>query len=90
MGLLVEYPWLAIGIAAAFAVIWHRKRNLATLTATALWALYAIYEYLTFARILCSGDCNIRVDLILLDPSLLLVSIGAILGTLWAKPSRPR
>jgi len=76
MGILIQYPWLAIGIVAIFGVIWYRKHNLATLIATALWALYAVWEYLMFARILCTGDCNIRVDLILLYPLLALVSIG--------------
>jgi hypothetical protein len=90
MGILIQYPWLAIGIAAIFAVIWHRKRSLATLIATALWALYAVYEYLMFTRILCTGDCNIRVDLILLYPFLVLVSIGGIIGALYGKPSRPQ
>lgn len=40
------------------------------------WAAYAVYEYLMYRRVLCSSECNIRVDLLLIYPLLL----G---GTLW-------
>ena len=36
---------------------------------------YCVYEYLMYARVLCSGECNIRVDLLLAYPAL------AILGS---------
>ena len=41
------------------------------------WLGYALYEVLMVRRVLCSGECNIRVDLLLIHPAL----IG---GTLWA------
>ena len=41
------------------------------------WSLYAFYEYAMRRRWLCSGECNIRVDLLLLYPFLLLISIAA-------------
>ena len=40
------------------------------------WVAYGVYEYLMYRRVLCSGECNIRVDLLLIYPLLL----G---GTLW-------
>ena len=36
------------------------------------------YEALMKFRVLCSGECNVRVDLLVLYPSLLLVSLAAI------------
>ena len=38
---------------------------------TALWLSYSVYEYLMYKRVLCSGDCNIRVDLLLFYPLLI-------------------
>jgi hypothetical protein len=35
------------------------------------WCVYAVYEYLMYRRVLCSGECNIRVDLLLIYPVLL-------------------
>ena len=40
-----------------------------------LWILYGIYEYLMQIRVLCSGECNIRVDLLLIYPILLVYTI---------------
>lgn len=46
--------------------------------AAVLWAAYGVYEYLMYARILCTGECNIRVDLLLIYPLLLLATIVGI------------
>lgn len=45
------------------------------------WGVYAAYESLMLTRVLCSGECNIRVDLLLIYPFLLVVSIAAIVQT---------
>jgi hypothetical protein len=42
-----------------------------------VWVLYAAYETGMQQRWLCTGECNIRVDLLLIYPMLLLVSIAA-------------
>ncbi len=42
------------------------------------WLLYAAYEYTLYRRWLCSGECNIRVDLLLVYPLLVLVSLVGI------------
>jgi hypothetical protein len=39
--------------------------------------LYAAYETGMQQRWLCTGECNIRVDLLLIYPILLLASAGA-------------
>jgi hypothetical protein len=85
MGVFIEYPWLAGIIAIAFAVMVGWQRTLSGATAAALWALYTVYEYLMRARILCSGECNIRVDLLLIYPILLVSSIVAIVMTAHAR-----
>jgi hypothetical protein len=34
------------------------------------WIAYGVYEYLMQIRVLCSGECDIRVDLLLIYPVL--------------------
>ena len=38
---------------------------------TVLWLLYSVYEFLMYKRILCTGECNIRIDLLLIYPLIL-------------------
>ena len=52
-------------------------RRLSLVTA-GLWALYGLYEYGMKLRVLCSGECNIRVDLLLIYPTLVLCSVIAL------------
>jgi hypothetical protein len=74
----IAYPWLALVPAGAFAAAFFWKRRNSARLAGILWAGYAIYESLMKARILCSGECNIRVDLLLIIPLLWIVSIVAV------------
>ena len=84
--LLIAHPWLALVPAIAFAVVAARGgRRRAWLTACA-WALYAAYEWAMHERVLCTGECNIRVDLLLLYPLLLALSAAAV----WAAVRGPR
>lgn len=79
LGILIGYPWLAFVPAIIFAVLyWRSKLRLTAITSLA-WFLYSIYEYGMYLRILCSGECNIRVDLLLIYPILLILSITAII-----------
>lgn len=73
---MIQAVVLALVMALAFGLAWwvHRQRYLWVWAMA--WLAYALYEYLMFARVLCSGECNIRIDLLLFFPSLLL-------GTLW-------
>ena len=36
-----------------------------------IWLFYAAYELLMYKRVLCTGECNIRVDLLLIYPFIL-------------------
>jgi hypothetical protein len=40
--------------------------------------LYTVYEHLMKWRVLCTGDCNVRADLLVLYPALAVVSIAAL------------
>jgi hypothetical protein len=65
----------ALLISACFAALWAKWHFPGSAAAAVAWLLYAAYEYLMYARVLCSGECNIRVDLLLLWPALLAVSL---------------
>ncbi len=82
LSVFIVYPWAALGVAAVFAALWARRRRRPAAVAALLWAGYSVYEYLMHVRVLCSGECNIRVDLLLLYPVLLLVSLWAAVSLL--------
>jgi hypothetical protein len=71
-------PWLAL-VPGAFCLGLYRlsRRKLAAAAAVA-WLLYAPYEYAMHRRWLCTGECNIRVDLLLLYPLLIVLSLAAV------------
>jgi hypothetical protein len=47
--------------------------------------LYAVYETAMRLRWLCSGECNIRVDLLLIYPLLLAATVAAAVSLLRAR-----
>jgi len=67
---------VALLVALAMVWAWRASGLRGGLWLAVIWVVYAVYEYLMYARVLCSGECNIRVDLLLIYPALLL-------GTLW-------
>ena len=77
LGILIGQPYLALGPAALFGMLYYRRRKPFVLVAALAWLTYFPYEQAMKLRILCSGECNIRVDLLLLYPLLLLFSIIA-------------
>jgi hypothetical protein len=74
----IERPVLAFIPAALFAALYFVNRRAGILVAALCWALYATLETLNKARITCSGECNIRVDLLVIYPVLWIVSIVAL------------
>ena len=75
MGTLISYPWIAIAVGAVFLAAWHWRGARSAAIAGWMWLIYGVYEFLIPARVLCSGDCNIRVDLLVIYPALLVVSL---------------
>jgi hypothetical protein len=87
---LTMHPWLALVIAGSLVFLWRWGRSWTAIVASAAWAGYAGYEYLMLMRVLCTGDCNIRVDLLLIYPALLLLSTVAVAHTIWARVAKRR
>jgi hypothetical protein len=82
----IAYPWTALAPAAGCACLWWWRGRPAAAGAAASWAIYALYEAMMRARLLCSGECNIRVDLLLIYPALVALTVIALLRSL--RPSR--
>ena len=87
--MFIAFPLLALAIGGAFIGAWRFRHARSAAVAGLLWLLYGTYEYLMRARILCSGECNIRIDLFLIYPMLLAVSIIALWNTV-RRPRQPR
>jgi hypothetical protein len=83
--LFIGWPWIAGVVAAAFGGWYATRRHRALLAMALLWSTYCLYEYGMKLRILCSGECNIRVDLLLIWPLLAVASAVAA----WRAMRRP-
>ncbi len=78
LGILIAYPALTLVPGFAFLAVYWRTRRSFALVVMGAWLLYGLYEEGMRRRILCSGECNIRVDLLLIYPTLLLLSAAGI------------
>jgi len=72
MAILIEYPILAGAIGIVLLALGRRARRRVAVGTGILWLLYAVYEYGMQRRWLCSGECDIRVDLLVIYPVLLI------------------
>lgn len=73
----IPHPWLALVPGAFFVGLYRLSRRRVAAAAAVAWLLYAPYEYGMHRRWLCSGECNIRIDLLLAYPVLILLSLAA-------------
>ena len=88
-GFFVQWPLAALGPAALFLAAYFWKRGALCGLASTLWVIYTVYELLMKWRVLCSGECNIRVDLLVLYPGLFVVSLAAIVELVLKKRKAP-
>ena len=70
LAIFIVAPWLAFVVSALFFFLYHESHSRVVVTTAGAWLLYGVYEYLMYLRILCTGECNIRVDLLLFYPLL--------------------
>jgi hypothetical protein len=90
MGVFVGQPWLAIVPAGIFLALYAASRKFLVLAAASAWLAYFAYEQAMRLRILCSGECNIRIDLIVLYPALLAISLAGLVAFVLALVRRRR
>ena len=80
----ITRPYLAFLIAFAFGgCYWYWRRRTMLVTAV-LWLLYGVMETLNYLRITCSGECNIRIDLLAIYPILGTLSLAGLVSVVSA------
>ena len=77
MAILIEYPVVAAAIGLVLLGLGRRAHRRVPAGAGLAWLLYGLYEFGMKQRWLCSGECNIRIDLLLIYPLLLSVLVAA-------------
>ena len=82
MAIFVEYPLLAAVIGGLLLWLGRATHRRTAVAAGSLWVLYAVYETGMHQRWLCSGECNIRIDLLAIYPALLIASLAACISLL--------
>ncbi|WP_151993751.1 hypothetical protein [Buttiauxella massiliensis] len=87
MDLFIRFPWIAFVVMFLFFVLWRTKPLRSSLVAALAWLSYGIYEFSIFFRLTCSTNC-IRVDLLVIYPLLLLISLWAFISALLRLKSR--
>lgn len=80
LGLFIVWPWLALIPAITFSILFFRRRRGVILLTALGWLTYFPYELAMKLRVLCTGECNIRVDLLLFYPLLLWLSVAALIA----------
>ena len=73
MAIFIKYPVLAAAIGVVLVGLGRRSHRRVAVSVGIVWLLYALYEFGMKQRWLCTGECNIRVDLLVIYPAL---SIG--------------
>ncbi|WMY74603.1 hypothetical protein RHD99_01045 [Buttiauxella selenatireducens] len=86
MDLLIRFPWIAFVAALLFFVLWRLHPKRSSMVAALAWLIYGIYEFTIFFRLTCDDTC-IRVDLLVLYPLLLLISLWAFIAALCFRKS---
>ena len=87
MAIFIQYPLLAAVPGVILLGLGLRARRTTAVIGGVLWLLYALYETGMKQRWLCSGECNIRVDLLLIYPVLLLTFVAVGVSLLRARKS---
>ena len=86
---MLEPTVIAAVVAIGFVAAWLKWRGILVAVAAICWVLYAPYEFMIYKRIWCSGECDIRVDLLLFYPILAAMSIAAFISLLMRR-RKPR
>lgn len=74
VAIFLIFPLAAAFVGLLFIRLYFKHKQLLCALTGFAWILYSGYEYLMYSRVLCTGECNIRVDLLLIYPVLLILS----------------
>ena len=88
--LLTGHPLVALVPSLSFFILTFYTRRLTVAFAAIAWALYAAYEEAMTLHVFCPRGCNIRLDLILIYPILIALSIaGLVVGLRRRRSAQP-
>ena len=89
MAILIGQPGLAALPGTGRPALWAASRRRLVLVAAIAWLLDVPYEYGMQWRVLCSGECNVRVALLVFYPALAALALLGLLSALRARgPTR--
>ena len=88
MAVFIEYPVLPAAIGLLLIGLGRRAHRRVATGVGVAWLLYGLYESGMKYRVLCGGECNIRVDLLLIYPMLLIGLVAAAVSLLRASAER--
>src|SRR5919109_2775743 len=89
MAVFLEYPIVPAIIGLLLFGLGRLTHQRTATTVVVVWLLYSLYEFGMKQRWLCSGECNIRVDLLVIYPILLIILLVALISLL-QRPGQPR
>ena len=75
MAIFIEYPVLALAIGIVLLGLGRAARRRVVAGVGIGWLVYGLYEFGMRQRWLCSGECNIRIDLLVIYP---LLAVGLV------------
>jgi formate hydrogenlyase subunit 3/multisubunit Na+/H+ antiporter MnhD subunit len=90
MTIFIQYPLVAAGIGVVLLGLGRRAHRRVVVGAGLAWLLYGLYEVGMKQRWLCTGECNIRVDLLIIYPVLLVGLVAALVSLVRARSPEPR
>lgn len=70
-------------IVSLFILVVSYKKGKVHYISVALWLLYPIYEI--WLQLNCSGECNIRVDLLIIYPVILVFTVASLVKIITSK-----
>ena len=88
MAIFIEYPHLAAIVGIALVALGRLRRHRTAVGVGVVWLLYSMDEFGMKQRWLCSGECNIRIDLLVIHP-VLLIGLAAAGISLLRPPGTP-
>lgn len=78
MSVLISYPYYGLVPVAILLILARMIHKKSVFLIGMIWLLYVLYEYGMKLRILCSGECNIRIDLLIIYPILAFLFVLAL------------
>jgi hypothetical protein len=88
VSLFIQWPLLAVMPGLLFLGLYRNLRRRWLAYAGIAWLGYAIYELTMQRRWLCTGECNIRIDLLVIYPVLAALSVMGVFSTIRGRAAR--